>query len=134
MMAPSQSSQERLQVLRMIDEGKITAEEGFQLLKVLDSTDGASDSPRPTSGVDEALKGKLVRLQVIDLESGRSKATASVPLRLLEVGLRIATHYAPGLKHMNPDSLLDALGTVNEGRIIEIVDEEQKTRIELRVE
>ena len=35
---------------------------------------------------------------------------------------------------MDPDSLLDALSTGNEGRIIEFVDEEQKVRIEVRVE
>ncbi len=134
MMVPRQSSQERLQVLRMIDEGKITAEEGFQLLKVLDSTNVASGDPVSPTGVHGTLKGRLVRLQVLDLESGKSKATASVPLRLLEVGLRIATHYAPGLKNMDPDSLLDALSTGNEGRIIEFVDEEQKVRIEVRVE
>ena len=133
-MPPRQNSQERLQVLRMIDGGKITAEEGFQLLKVLEPAKVEPARAHPTSRSLEVLRGKLVRLHVIDLDSGRSKATAAVPLRLLEVGLRIATHYAPGLKNLNPDNLLDALAEEGEGRIIEVLDEEKRVRVEVLIE
>ena len=133
-MRPRQISQERLQVLRMIDEGKITAEEGFQLLQVLALVKAEPTRAQPNSHSFEILKGKLVRLQIMDLDSGRSKATASLPLQLLEVGLRVATHYAPGLKDLNPDSLLDALAEGAEGRIIEVVDEEKRVRVEVLIE
>ena len=132
-MATRRNSQERLQVLRMIDEGKITAEEGFQLLEALDPTTGGI--PRNSSShPSEAFKGKLVRMQISDLATGRSKAMATVPLRLLEVGLRIASHYAPGLKDMDPENLLDALVEGADGRIIEVVDQEKLVKVELLVE
>jgi len=133
-MRPRQISQERLQVLRMIDEGKITPEEGFQLLKVLTPVETEPARAHPNARAFEILKGKLVRLQVMDLASGRSKATASVPLRLLEVGLRVASHYVPGLKDLNSDDLLEALAEGETGRIIEVIDEEKQVRVEVLIE
>ncbi len=133
-MRPRQGSQERLQVLRMIDEGKITAEEGFQLLQALEPVKEELAHTHPTSRSFAMLRGKLVRLQVVALDSGRSKATVAVPLRLLEAGLRVATHYVPGLKDLDPDNLMDALAEGAEGRIIEVVDEENRIRVEVLIE
>lgn len=132
-MTTRRKSQERLQVLRMIDEGKITAEEGFQLLKALEPTSEGISRNRSIQST-AALRGKLVRLQISDLASGRSKAMAAVPLRLLEVGLRIASHYAPSLKDLNPDNLFDALAENADGRILEVVDQEKQVKVELLVE
>ncbi len=133
-MRPRQVSQERLQVLRMIDEGKITAEEGFQLLKVLVPSETESTQSNAHSRSLGTLKGKLVRLHVLDLDSGRSKATASLPLQLLEAGLRIATRYAPGLKDLNPNNLLETLAAEEKRRIIEVVDKEKRIRVEVSIE
>ncbi len=41
------TDQERNQVLKMIADGKITPEEGLQLMQALDQDDPAEESPEP---------------------------------------------------------------------------------------
>lgn len=124
-------AEERLQVLNMIDAGKISVDEGFQLLTALESARGASagharNAPR--------LKGKWMRLRVSDLHSGHAKAQASLPLRLLEAGLLIGAHYAPELRGLNLKQLWDALAHGLEGRILEVEDLEKGVKVEVWVE
>ena len=132
-MSERRNSQERRVVLRMIDEGKITAEEGFQLLKALDA-----GSQAPATGAQArfhpALRGRTVRLHVFDMARNRTKATASVPASLLEAGLRIAAHYAPGLQGMNTDQLLHTLADGVQGRVLEVLDESSKVKVEVFIE
>lgn len=132
-MSEPRASQERLAVLRMIDEGKITAEEGYQLLKALET-----GSPNSVAGsrvrFHPSLKGRTVRLHVFDMARNRSKATASVPASLLEAGLRIAAHYAPGLQGMNTDQLLQTLAEGVQGRVLEVLDESSKVKVEVFIE
>ena len=86
--------QERLQVLKMIDAGTITVDEAFRLLDVLDRSAGPEDTVAARLAT-KALAGKVVRLKVSNLHSGRVKAQAQLPVQLLELGLRIGSSMHP---------------------------------------
>lgn len=122
------TSDERLKILKMIDEGKISAEEGSKLLAALSESrqPGRKPSVRSTP-----MAGRWLRVRVTDMHSGKAKATVNLPLRLVDAGLNIASQYAPGVAF---DELIEAVNAGAEGKIIDVVDEEDGEHIEIYIE
>ncbi|MFH1523951.1 MAG: hypothetical protein ABIF04_03210, partial [Chloroflexota bacterium] len=82
------SIEERMKILKMIEEGKVSAEEGAKLLAALSSAN------RPLGGF-AASGAKWLRVRVTEVNTGRSKATVQIPISLMEAGMKIGAHFAP---------------------------------------
>jgi hypothetical protein len=121
------SSEERIKILRMIDEGKITAEEGAKLLAAL------SESRKPPKKISMQGPGaaRWLRVRVTDTVTGKAKATVNLPLRLVDAGLNIAAQYAPGVDF---NELAEAINAGVEGKIIDVQDEEDGEHVEIFIE
>ena len=79
------TTEERMKILKMIDEGKISAEEGAKLLSALsESRSRAMTGSGLNRGTGNA---RWLRVKVTDVASGRSKATVQIPIGLLDAGL-----------------------------------------------
>ena len=81
-------NEQRKDILDMLAEGKITAEEAEQLIAALDR-----DQPPPASSLDTRPKGKAKYLRVVvyTLEGGEpGRVNVRVPLQLLRAGVRLA--------------------------------------------
>jgi hypothetical protein len=121
------SVEERMKILKMIEEGKVSAEEGAKLLSALTSAN------RPV-GALSASGAKWLRVRVTDVASGRSKATVQIPISLMEAGMKIGAHFAPEIDGVNMDQLMDALRLGTTGKIIDVVDDEDGEHVEIFVE
>ena len=122
------TNEERLKILKMIDEGKITAVEGAKLLSALSEsrkTQGRKATPRAPGGA------RWLRIRVTDMVTGRAKATVNLPLGLIDAGLNIASQYAPEIAF---DQLVDAINEGAEGKIIDVMDEEDGEHVEIFIE
>jgi len=125
------TSEERMKILKMIQEGKITAEEGAKLLQALAV---AAPSARPVA--NSKLKGRWLRVRVTDSAAGKTKVNVNVPLRLVEAGLGIAAQYAPTEVEFSDlmDAVTEALNDGLTGKIVDVVDEEDGEHIEVFVD
>ena len=122
------STEERLKILKMIDEGKITAEEGAKLLSTLDE----SRKPARRATLRGASGGaRWLRVRVTDMVTGKAKATVNLPLGLLDAGLNIASKYAPDIAF---DELIESINAGAEGKIIEVFDEDDDEHVEIFIE
>lgn len=121
------TAEERLKILKMIEEGKLSAEEGAKLLAALASGN------RPLGGLS-ASEAKWLRVRVTDVGTGRSKATVQIPLALMDAGMKIGAHFAPEVEGVNMDQLMEALRSGMTGKIIDVVDEEDGEHVEIFVE
>jgi hypothetical protein len=117
-----------MKILKMIEEGKLSPEEGAQLLSAL--------GRKATPGIPGLVAGgaKWLRVRVTDLHSGRSKATVQIPLTLLDAGMKIGAHFAPEIDGVNMDQLMAALRTGMTGKIIDATDDEDGEHVEIFVE
>jgi hypothetical protein len=123
------TNEERMKILRMVDEGKITAEEGAKLLAALsESRKGAGRKPQPRGGAGGA---RWLRIRVTDTATGKAKATVNLPLGLVDAGLNIASQYAPGIAF---DELVEAINAGAQGKIIDVQDEEDGEHVEIFIE
>ncbi len=121
------TTEERMKILKMIEEGKVSAEEGAKLLAALASAN------RPSGGLS-ASGAKWLRVRVTDSNSGRSKATVQIPISLMEAGMKIGAHFAPEIDGVNMDQLMEALRTGMTGKIIDVTDDEDGEHVEIFVE
>jgi hypothetical protein len=121
------SVEERMKILKMIEEGKVSPEEGAKLLSAL------ANANRPT-GTYSASGAKWLRVRVTDSASGRSKATVQIPISLMEAGMKIGAHFAPEIDGVKMDQVMEALRLGTTGKIIDVVDDEDGEHVEIFVE
>ena len=121
------TTEERLKILKMIEEGKVSAEEGAKLLAAL------TTGNRPSGGITSS-GARWLRVRVTDVNSGRSKATVQIPLTLLDAGMKIGAHFAPEIDGVNMDQLMVALRSGMTGKIIDVTDDEDGEHVEIFVE
>jgi hypothetical protein len=122
------TSDERLKILKMVDEGKITAEEGAKLLSALTES---RKPPRKSPLSTYSGGARWLRVRVTDMATGKAKATVNLPLGLVDAGLNIASQYAPGV---NFEELVEAINAGAAGKIIDVMDEEDGEHVEIFIE
>jgi hypothetical protein len=126
------NSEERMKILKMIEEGKISADEGSKLLAALsDSRRGMPTPPRPPGVGGPA---RWLRIRVTDTRTGRSKASVQIPLALVDAGMKIGAHFAPEVEGVDMSNVMEALRMGVTGKIIDVVDEEDGEHVEIYVE
>ena len=118
--------EERLQVLKMIQSGQITAEEGIRLLEALEEH---PPEARPSGRVRGPSQ---LRVRVTDLQSGRQKIDMAMPWRLVNVSLNMGARFARD--EIPVEELVEAVQAGAEGKIVDVVDVEDGERIEIFVE
>jgi hypothetical protein len=121
-------------VLRLVAEGRLTAEEAGPLLDALDATgdggtapagagsplDGASsrlDDDRPAAGSDDDKPPTRLRIEI--RENGRQTVNLRFPLALG----RFAVDRVPGLTGAHADRIREALSHGMRGPIVEVNDD-----------
>ncbi len=125
----SAATEERLKILQMLEEGKITAEEATSLLRALEG------GRRATAAVTtQAGPKRFLRIQVTDLASGSAKVNVTLPMSLVSAGLHMAERFAPEIEGFDMQELETLLASGAEGKIVEVVDAEDNERVEIYVE
>ncbi len=126
------NSEERMKILKLIEEGKISADEGSKLLSALsDTRRGIPTPPRPPGMGGGA---RWLRVRVTDTRTGRSKASVQIPLALVDAGMKIGAHFAPEVEGVDMSNVMEALRAGVTGKIIDVVDEEDGEHVEIFVE
>jgi len=121
-------SEERIQILKMLESGQITAEEAARLLEAI----AGSSSKQPPE--EQAGGPRWFRVRVTDLATGRSKVNVNLPMGLVNVGLRMGANFAPKVAGVDAEQILDAIRSGVVGKIAEIEDNDDGERIEIFVE
>lgn len=125
------TTEERMQILRMIEEGKISAGEGAELLRALEEKKDGGPAAEPLRG---ASKPRWFRVRVTDVETGRSKVNVNIPMGLVNVGIKMGARFAPEMEGVAYDELMDAIRSGRQGKVIDITDNEDGERVEIFVE
>ena len=124
------SSEERMKILKMIEEGKLSAEEGTKLLTAL--SDKRASTPPRTPGMPGGPR--WLRIRVTDVRSGRSKASVQIPLALVDAGMKIGAHFAPEVQGVDMSNVMEAVRSGMIGKIIDVTDDEDGEHVEIYVE
>jgi hypothetical protein len=120
---------DQLQVLKMLEEGRITADEAAKLL------DALRPEPRPARS---APAGRFLRIRMTDLTTGRVQATVNLPLALAQAvaraGARVGARWLPQVAEFDLAALLRTVESGEPGRVVEWSEGETGRHFEVFVE
>lgn len=93
-----------MKILKMVEAGTITAEDGMKLIEAV-----SSDRKKPSGKV------KYVRLEVHE-NTGGKPVEIKLPVGILKAGLKIGEKFSPGLQETLKESEYEQiLSAINEG-------------------
>jgi hypothetical protein len=141
------SAEERMKILTMLEENKLTADQAALLLNAMEEHGRKEPDPAavpevpPVQAVSEAPAPPAVkrnmnwfRVQVTDTATGKAKVHVRLPLSLVGLGLRMGARYTDEFAGIDMQELMEALRSGAEGKLIEVVDEEDGEHVEIFVE
>lgn len=141
---PAGLGEERLEILRLVENQTVTAEEAARLLEALDRSDrdrqdtdafmpGVPPSPqRAFAPSPPRPRGRNVRIRITDVDEEETKLNLVLPHPLLEAGLKMAKRFAPD-HLLEAKDIRESIDDGFEGPILDILDDDQRVEIIVEV-
>lgn len=121
--------QETRRVLEMLQAGRITSAQAAELLEALESGGASAAAPsRP----------RTLHITVSDTATGRVRVNVNIPLSLVDVasrlGMNLGIKRAPELANIDFEQIVEALRSGAQGKIVDIVDDDDRQHVVVSVE
>lgn len=113
-----------IEVLNLIESGKISAVEGLKLIEAL----------RPQQPKATLATGRWLHIRVSDLQSNQQRVNINLPTSWIETGLRIGRKFSPELNEIEWPEILEAVNNGQAGRLLEVEDLNDNQRVEVFVD
>jgi hypothetical protein len=128
------SEDERMMILKLLKDGKITADEAAKLLETIERT----DPKKKTKVVDEPEifkgSGKFFRVKITDATNGKVRANIRIPLSVMGAGAKFGAHFAPQIEGIESEELMRAIRDGEVGKILDVFDDEDNEHVEIYIE
>jgi hypothetical protein len=121
--------EEKMQILKMVEDGKITIEEGVELLDALGGKMQIDNNRKRNA--------KWLKIRVYDPDDD-TKVNVTLPITFINLGMKFAYKFSPELKDTGLDEddfkeLFDAIKNGAEGKLVD-VESENGEKVEIVVE
>jgi len=131
------TSEERMKILKMIQEGKLTAEEAAQLMEALEdrrSPASNADSQPESMPQSGGKTPKWFRVRVTDTKTGRPRVNVRLPVNLVTAGLKMGARFAPEVEGLNPEHLMELITAGEVGQVVDVYDPQDGEHVEVFLE
>jgi len=129
------STEERMRILMMIQEGKISAAEGAQLIEALDELHEPSAPTASTSkSVASGRKPHYLRVLITDTDTGKSRANIRIPLSVIGAASKFGASFIPDIEGLDNQELSSAIHRGEVGKIIDVYDDDDGEHVEVFIE
>jgi hypothetical protein len=116
--------EERMQILKMLEAGKISAEEAARLL----------DAVRESLGEGKTRHGKSLRVRVTHPETGKQAVNLSIPIGLAKIAAKFVPKKAKDKlqdEGVDVDAVLSQVLSENVGKIVDVESEDGNVEISI---
>src|SRR5450759_5119442 len=100
--------EERMKILKMVEDGKVSAEDGAKLLAALDESRRSARPTPPPPPPGTTANGRWLHIRVTDVKNGRPKVNVNIPMGLVNVGLKMGAKFAPEVEGLDVQQIADA--------------------------
>jgi hypothetical protein len=127
-------TEERLRVLKMLQEGKITASEAAQILEALEETPPPPPPKTPATLDLPSRPGKWFRVRVTDTNNGKTRVNVRLPLNMVSAGVKMGMRFSPEVEGLDVNELMTFINSGETGQIVDVIDEEDGEHVEVFIE
>lgn len=123
--------EDRLEILRLVETGAVTADEAGTLLDALDQAERQAPFPAEEAPARTAARARQVRIRITDDASGRASVNLVLPLGLIDAGLKVGRRFAPE-QLPSAEAIREAIAGGFRGSLLDVDD--GRERVEIVVE
>lgn len=128
------ASEERLKVLKMVQEGKISAEDAIELLSILEEGRRRTPAPPAPPPAIGRRDNRWLRVRVTDTNSGKTRVNVRLPISMVSAGLKMGMRFAPSVEGIDADQLMELIQSTEIGQIVDVYDDEDGEHVEVFIE
>lgn len=128
------TSEERLRVLQLIQDGKLSAEEGIRLLESLDTAAQTAAGTPAGTPVASTRGARWFRVRVTDTGTGKTRVNVRLPVNVLSAGMKMGARFSPEVEGLDMDQLMNLIQAGATGQVLDVVDEQDGERVEVFLE
>ena len=131
-------SEEKMKILKMLEEGKISSEDAAKLIEALEKSESREQGEEKKAETEKSLDtGTSLKIKVTDIDTGKVKVNLTIPMKLAHFAKNLvpsSEKYKLEQHGINLDELFSTLGTGKIGKILEVEDEIDRQRVEIWIE
>jgi len=121
------TEEERLQILKMVSDGQTGASGAAKLLAALDQ----AQTGEPAAKREPA---RWLRIRVTDIITGKRKVNISIPMSLVNIGIKMGARFTPTVDEEDMRAVRQAIKDGARGKILDAEDEEDSEHVEIFIE
>ena len=127
------TTEERVKILKLVQDGKISADQGVQLLEALQDplkhkAEGQNGQPKGTQ------VARWFRVSVTDTDTGKVRVNVRLPVNLITAGVKMGARFSPEVEGLDMDQLMTLIKAGEIGKIVDVVDEKDGEHVEVFLE
>ncbi len=127
-------NEERIKVLKMVADGKITAEEAAVLLETLDEAPSAASGSKAQTGPTASQPGRYFRVRVTDTDTGRVRVNVRLPVGVINAGMKLGMKFAPQVEGVDYQEIAAMINSGETGKIVDVEDDKDGEHVEVFIE
>ncbi|PKO11801.1 MAG: hypothetical protein CVU39_27440 [Chloroflexi bacterium HGW-Chloroflexi-10] len=126
------TSEERMRILKMIQDGAISAEDGIRLLDSIDQSE--KRDARGETEVETGRTARFFRVSVTDTQTGKARVNVRLPVSVINAGIKMGARFSPEVEGLNHQELLQFIRSGTIGKIVDVYDEKDGEHVEVFLE
>lgn len=133
----------RMEILELLSNGKITAAEAANLLSDVEKPAAepetaappppakASAPAAPAAPAGDGSEPNWFRVRVANLETGKNRVTVNIPIRMMKFGLKIGSRFSPEIENLDWNELTGMMQDMKSGMLVDVQDEESNEHVQV---
>ena len=127
-------NEERIKVLKMVADGKISAEEAAVLLETLDEAPLPGARTQASAGSASNQSGRFFRVRVTDTDTGKVRVNVRLPVSVINAGMKIGMKFAPQVEGVDYQEIAEMIQSGEAGKIVDVEDNKDGEHVEVFIE
>lgn len=126
------SSEERMRILKMIQDGVISAEDGIRLLDSIEQSGKRETEKSPTE--DTGRTARYFRVRVTDTNTGKARINVRLPVSVLSAGMKMGARFSTEIQGLDTNELMAFIREGTIGKIVDVYDDKDGEHVEVFLE
>jgi hypothetical protein len=123
-----------MKILKMVQDGRIRAEDGIRLLEALNQRQVVELPSPPAQPPLPIGAGRFIRIRVTDTLTGKPRVNVRLPVGLINAGMKMGARLTPEIQGMDSQQIMQAIRSGETGTIVDIIHDEDHEHIEVMIE